>query len=302
METAFNEAFSGLVTKLESWFATLIEYLPNLALAILVSVVAYFAAKYVNRFTYKVVSKRVQQDSVAKMISRIAAVVLVLVGLYVSLGILNLSKTLTSLLATAGVAGLAIGLALQNTLSNTVAGISLSFREKIQIGNWVETNGYSGEVMDINLKEFVIKEADNNIVILPNKLILENALKNYSLTTKMRIALECGVGYNSDLEEVKTLTKETIAATFSQVKSADDVEFYYKEFGDSSINYLCRFWIESDSLLDKFRAKTDAIIEIKKAYDKAGINIPFPIRTLQFDNKLSMESTKTSQQEEFSKN
>lgn len=305
METAFNEAFSGLVTKLESWFATIIEYLPNLSLAILVSVVAYFAAKYVNRFTYKVVSKRVQQDSVAKMISRIAAVVLVLVGLYISLGILNLSKTLTSLLATAGVAGLAIGLALQNTLSNTVAGISLSFREKIQIGNWVETNGYSGEVMDINLKEFVIKEADNNIVILPNKMILENALKNYSLTTKMRIALECGVGYSSDLEQVKTLTKDTIAATFSQVKSADDVEFYYTEFGDSSINYLCRFWIDAESMLEKFRAKTDAIIEIKKAYDKAGINIPFPIRTLQFDKKLSMESSEASEaseQEEFSKN
>lgn len=305
METAFNEAFSGLVTKLESWFATIIEYLPNLSLAILVSVAAYFAAKYVNRFTYKVVSKRVQQDSVAKMISRIAAVVLVLVGLYISLGILNLSKTLTSLLATAGVAGLAIGLALQNTLSNTVAGISLSFREKIQIGNWVETNGYSGEVMDINLKEFVIKEADNNIVILPNKMILENALKNYSLTTKMRIALECGVGYSSDLEQVKTLTKDTIAATFSQVKSADDVEFYYTEFGDSSINYLCRFWIDAESMLEKFRAKTDAIIEIKKAYDKAGINIPFPIRTLQFDNKLSMESSEAaeaSEQEEFSKN
>ncbi|GAL64942.1 mechanosensitive ion channel domain-containing protein [Algibacter lectus] len=111
------------------------------------------------------------------MMSRIAAVVVVLIGLYISLGILNLSKTLTSLLATAGVAGLAIGLALQNTLSNTVAGISLSFREKIQIGNWVETNGHSGEVMDINLKEFVIKEADNNIVILPNKMILENPLK-----------------------------------------------------------------------------------------------------------------------------
>ncbi|MCL5127808.1 mechanosensitive ion channel family protein [Algibacter sp. L4_22] len=302
METTFNEAFSSLITKLEGWFTTIIEYLPNLTLAILVSIAAYFAAKYVNRLTYKMVSKRIQQDSVAHMISRIAAVMLVIIGLYISLGILNLSKTLTSLLATAGVAGLAIGLALQNTLSNTVAGVSLSFREKIQIGNWVETNGYSGEVMDINLKEFVIKEADNNIVILPNKLILENALKNYSLTTRMRVALKCGVGYESDLAKVKSLTKETIAANFDQVKSADDVEFYYTEFGGSSIDYLCRFWIDSESMLDKLNAKTEAIIAIKNAYDKAGINIPFPIRTLQFDNKLSVDTSKTSQKNEFSKN
>ncbi|WP_262480674.1 mechanosensitive ion channel family protein [Algibacter lectus] len=276
--------------------------MPNLALALLVLVSAYFAAKYVNRYTYKLVSKRIQKDSVASMISRIAAVALVLVGLYISLGILNLSKTLTSLLATAGVAGLAIGLALQNTLSNTVAGISLSFRDKIRIGDWVETNGHSGEVMDVNLKEFVIKEADNNIVVLPNKMILENPLKNYSLTTRMRVALECGVGYESDLEEVKTLTKQTITDTFDQVESVDDVEFYYEEFGGSSINYLCRFWIDSESLLEKYRAKTSAIIAIKKAYDKAGINIPFPIRTLQFDNKLSVEGEQVAKQNEFSNN
>ncbi|WP_147678798.1 mechanosensitive ion channel family protein [Algibacter pacificus] len=302
MDMAFDEAFNSLLTKLEGWFTTLIEYLPNLALAILVSIVAYFAAKYVNKITYRLVAKRVQQDSVAHMISRVSAVVLVIIGLYISLGILNLSKTLTSLLATAGVAGLAIGLALQNTLSNTVAGISLSFREKIQIGNWVETNGHSGEVIDINLREFVIKEADNNIVVLPNKMILENPLKNYSLTTKMRVALECGVGYESDLEEVKTLTKQTIADTFDQVESADDVEFYYEEFGGSSINYLCRFWIDSESLLEKYRAKTAAIIAIKKAYDKAGVNIPFPIRTLQFDNKLSMEAPEVFKNNEYSNN
>lgn len=291
METTLNEAFTSLLTKLEGWMMTIIEYLPNFGLAILVLLFSYITAKYVNKFTYKLVSKRVQQESVSQMISRVSAVVLVLIGLYISLGILNLSKTLTSLLATAGVAGLAIGLALQNTLSNTVAGIALSFRRKVQIGNWVETNGYSGEIMDINLREFVIKEADNNIVILPNKMILENPLKNYSLTTRMRVFLECGVGYESNLEEVEKLTKEVIANTFEQVKGTEEVEFYFTEFGDSSINYLCRFWIDAESMLEKLNAKTRAIIEIKKAYDKAGINIPFPIRTLEFNNKLSFDDS-----------
>ena len=112
METTLNDAFSSLVDKLEGWMTTIIEYLPNFGLALFVLVVSYFIAKYVNKYTYKLVSKKVKQESVAQMISRITAVVLVLVGLYISLGILNLSKTLTSLLATAGVAGLAIGLTL----------------------------------------------------------------------------------------------------------------------------------------------------------------------------------------------
>lgn len=296
MENTLNKAFNNLLEKLKGWVNIIIESIPNLVLAILVLVVAFFIAKYVNKFVSKLVSKRVNQVSISNMIARISAVIVVLAGLFLALGIMNLGKTLTSLLAGAGVAGLAIGLALQGTLSNTFAGIVLSFRKKIRIGNWIETNGYSGEVIDINLKDFTLKEADNNMVVIPNKMILENPLKNYSLTTKMRVFLECGVGYESDLEKVEKLTKETIASSFKQVKNPENVEFYYTEFGDSSINFLCRFWIDAESMIEKLKAKTKAIIEIKKAYNKEGINIPFPIRTLQFDNKLSFDDASLNKQ------
>ena len=300
MKEQFNTAFENLISKLEGWFNTIIEYIPNFILAIIVMAASYFAAKYISKIVSRLVSKKVNQQSITTAISRVTAVVVVALGLFIALGVMNLGKALTSLLAGAGVVGLAIGLALQGTLANTFAGLILSFRKKIQIGNWVETTGYSGEVIDINLKDFTLKEADNNIVVIPNKTILENPLKNYSLTTRMRVFLECGVGYESDLEKVEQLTKEVIAKTFDQVEKPEDVEFYYTEFGDSSINYLCRFWIDAESMLEKLRAKTKAIIEIKKAYDKEGINIPFPIRTLQFDNKLSVKSKDI--QEAFSNN
>ena len=290
MEEQVATAFDNLKEKLFGWFNAIIENLPNLVLAILVFVIAFFVARYVSKWVEKLVGKRVEQKSISLVVSRIASVITVLVGLFLALGILNLSQALTSLLAGAGVIGLVIGLALQGTLSNTVSGIVLSFRNRIRIGNWVETNGFSGEVMDINLNTFILKEADNNIVVIPNKMILENPIKNFSLTTKMRVFLECGVGYESDLDKVQELTKKTIANTFDQVESPEDVEFYYTEFGGSSINYLCRFWIDAESMLEKLRAKTKAIIEIKKAYDKEGINIPFPIRTLQFDNNLNINA------------
>ncbi|MCA0153083.1 mechanosensitive ion channel family protein [Winogradskyella vincentii] len=290
MKEQFNTALENLIIKLQGWFNTTIEYIPNFILAILVMTVSYFAAKYISKLVGKVVARKVEQESIRNTISRVTAVIVVSLGLFMALGVMNLGKALTSLLAGAGVVGLAIGLALQGTLANTFAGLILSFRKKIQIGNWVETTGFSGEVIDINLKDFTLKEADNNIVVIPNKTILENPLKNYSLTTRMRVFLECGVGYESDLEKVELLTKETIAKTFDQVEKLEDVEFYYTGFGDSSINYLCRFWIDAESMLEKLRAKTKAIIEIKKAYDKAGINIPFPIRTLQFDNKLKVNA------------
>ncbi|WP_390886612.1 mechanosensitive ion channel domain-containing protein [Lacinutrix neustonica] len=87
------------------------------------------------------------------------------------------------------------------------------------MGHWVETNGFYGEVVEISLKNFVVKEADNNMVMIPNKSILESPLKNYSLTTRMRVMLRCGVGYESDLERVRTLSKETISQTFNHIES-----------------------------------------------------------------------------------
>ncbi|MBT8184791.1 MAG: mechanosensitive ion channel family protein, partial [Eudoraea sp.] len=185
----------------------------------------------------------------------------------------------------AGVAGLVVGLALQGTLSNTISGVVLSFRKNVRLGDWVETNGFAGEVISINLNNFIIREADNNTVIIPNKTILENPIKNYTLTRKMRVTLDCGVGYESDLDKVEDLTKKTVLNTIDQIESEDDVEFYFKEFGDSSINFMTRFYVTGESALEKFKAKNAVIKALKVAFDKESINIPFPIRTLHF-NKI----------------
>ena len=289
MQNDITDATSKVTNKLSSWLDTFIENLPNLGIAVIVLITSFFISKYTSRFTKKIIKKRVSKDSIANIIAKTTATVIVLTGLFLALGVLNLSETLKSLLTGAGIAGIVIGMALQGTLSNTIAGVVLSFKDKIRIGDWVETNGFSGEVMDISLKEFTLKEADNNIVIIPNKTILENPLKNYTLTKRMRVTFNCGVGYSSDLELVENITKKAIKNAFEQIETENQVEFYYTEFGDSSINFLCRFWIEAESSLEKIRAKSRAIILVKKAFDKHNINIPFPIRTLQFDNSLALK-------------
>ena len=123
MKSQLSEAYNLLITKLEVWFNAIVSNIPNLILAIVVLIAAYFIAKYVKKYVTKFVAKKVQQNSITNMIGTLSSVVVVLAGLFLALGILNLSKTLTSLLAGAGVAGLAIGLALQGTLSNTFAGV-----------------------------------------------------------------------------------------------------------------------------------------------------------------------------------
>lgn len=297
MQDQINKSFNLLSDKLLSWFNAFIKNLPNLLIAIIVLVAFYYIAKYASKLVKRLISKRVNQDSLVNIISKITTIVVIAVGLFLALGVLNLSKTLETLIGAAGVSGLVIGLALQGTLSNTFAGIVLSFRKSIELGHWVETNGFSGEVVEISLKNFVVKEADNNMVMIPNKNILENPVKNYSLTPKIRVSFNCGVGYESDLEFVEQLTKKTIANAFKSIEKEEDVEFYYQEFGGSSIDFMCRFWIEGDKAIFKLRAINTAIIEIKKAFDKNDINIPFPIRTLQFDNDLSIEEKTVAEQQ-----
>ncbi len=290
MNTEATTSFETVTNKIENWWETMITNLPNIGVALLVMILSYLTSRFVYNLTLKLIYKRIKQTSITKLIARSASVLIVLAGLFLALAALNLGKALTSILAGAGVSGLVIGLALQGTLSNTISGIVLSFRNNIQIGNWIETNGYAGEVIDINLNYFVLKEADNNIVVIPNKQIIENPFKNYSLTTKMRVSLECGIGYESDLEKVQQLTTNTISKFFDQESINKQIEFYYTGFEDSSINFLCRFWIEGTSGLDRLKAKSKAIIELKKAFNNENINIPFPIRTLHFSDQHSIKN------------
>lgn len=299
-EITSKNATNLIINQLESWYESFIAILPNLAVAVIVLLLAFFISKWVSKGVSKLLESKVDQKSVRRLISKFASILVVIGGIFIALNILNLNETVNAIIAGAGVSGLVIGLALQGTLSNTLSGIHLSFRKLVRVGDWIQTSGYEGEVISIDLNKFILREADNNTVIIPNKTILENPMKNYTLTKKMRVMINCGIGYESDLDHVEKLAKETMAQRFDQVESTDAVEFYYQEFGDSSINFLLRFWYTAENGLELMRAKSAAIIALKKAFDKEGITIPFPIRTLQFENTLQMEQP--SNGEVFSNN
>ncbi|MDV7186132.1 mechanosensitive ion channel family protein [Lutibacter sp. TH_r2] len=284
MITPLQNTLSIITSKLKNWWELFITNLPNLAIATIVLLISFFLSRFIYKTTLKLLYKKVKQNAVTKLIARLTASVVVLAGLFLALSALNLGKSITGLLTGVGISGIIIGLALQGTLSNTIAGIVLSFRKNIKLGNWIETNSFSGEVVDIALSYLVLKEADNNMVIIPNKMVMENPFKNYSLTTKMRVVINCGVGYESDLDEVKKITKNVISKLYNQKEINEEIEFYYTEFGSSSINFISRFWVNGQSSLEILKAKSKVIIELKKSFDKHNINIPFPIRTININN------------------
>ncbi len=267
-----------LLQKLVNWFDAAILNLPNFVLAILVFVLAIYLSKKISTKVISSLDNRVKQSSIKNLIGSGISIVIVLIGIVLALGILNLDQALNSLIAGAGVAGLAIGLAVQGTLSNTFSGISLSIKSDINVGDFIETNGIAGTVESINLRDTKIRTIDNNLVVIPNNSISENPYKNYSLTNDLKVVLELGVGYESDLDKVFQITKEIITNAFPYKKGL--FEFYYTSFGDSAIDIQIRFWISARDEYSLTSAKSRAIMLIKKGFEKESINIPFPITTI----------------------
>jgi len=279
-----------LINKLQGWGEAFILRLPNFIVAVLVFILFWILAGYVSKFIRRILMRSVTQQSIKVMAGKTSFAITVLIGFFIALGIMDLDKVLTSVLAGAGVVGLAIGLALQGTLSNTFSGVLLSFLPQLQLGDWIETNGFAGFVEDINLRSVILKESDNNYVVIPNSKIVDVPFKNYSRTKRSRVSIDCGVGYEEDLEKVQKLTLKTLNELFSQAEG-ETIEFYYQEFGDSSINFVVRFWTDVNKQKDVLTAQSKAVMAIKKVFDANDINIPFPIRTLDFGkNKFRSET------------
>ena len=279
---------------MDGWLDAIILKLPNIALAILIMVLFYFVARGIRKLLKKYLLKHINQVSIQDIIAKTVFVVVILIGFFVALGVLDLDKVLTSILAGAGVIGLAIGLALQGTLSNTVGGFMLSFMPSIRIDDFIKNGDASGVVQEISLRNIVIKTPQNNITVIPNSKFVDGSFTNYSLTDRGRIFVNCGVGYEDNLQDVEDLTVKIIGENFEQ-KDGEQVEFFFTEFGDSSINFMVRFWTDVRSFKQEHTARHQAIKLMKKHFDEKGFNIPFPIRTLDFGkNDLTIHTQKQS--------
>lgn len=278
----FNESFNKLLDKLDGWLDSIILALPNLLLAAIFLVFSIFLARRLKKLAQNLLTKTSANKTVIGLLSNLVASVFMLIALFVVLNILNLSDALTALLGTAGVAGLAVGLALQDPLVNLFSGVLMSVKDYYEVGDLVETNNFFGKIQKISLRSTILLMPDGQEVVIPNKDVLQNPLKNYSHNKRRRIEITCGVAYGDDLEKVKEVAIKAIENSGMDINETHPVELFFTEFGDSSINFKLRFWKNVTEQYDYLSAKNNGIIALKKAFDKHGITIPFPIRTLDF--------------------
>jgi small-conductance mechanosensitive channel len=281
MEAEFVDVYSTLTEKLLNWLETTIAMLPNLVVALLVLIVFMVLGRLVRSGVKHMLERTTRNKTIINLLETIVGVLIVGIGVFIALSVLKLDGAVTSLLAGAGIIGLALGFAFQDIASNFISGIILSIRHPFGIGDIIETNGFYGEVEKMNLRNTIIRTPEGQIVYIPNKSVFENPLENFTSSGVRRVDLSCGVSYGDDLEKAREVAIEAVKG-LDNYNDDKGIDFYYEEFGGSSINFNIHFWVNFRRNPDYLSARSEAIIAITKAFDENDIMIPFPIRTLDF--------------------
>ncbi len=286
-----SSSYDKMIEKLGSWIDIIVLQFPNLVIALFVGAVAYFMSSYVRKIAVKATSRFTDNKTVLNLISNLTAVVFSIFVLFTILGIFDLGGTINKILATAGVLGLAVGLALQDPMNNLFSGVFMSVRELYKIGDVVETNGYFGTIVNIDLRATKILQPTGQEVVIPNKEVIQKPLRNYTVTGQRRVDVSCGVSYGDDLDKVEKIVIDAINDNIDVIDNKA-VDVVYNEFGSSSINFVARFWIDNTGQRDYLKAQSVVIKAIKKAFDDNDVMIPFPITTLDFGIKGGVPMSK----------
>ncbi|MFL6196725.1 MAG: mechanosensitive ion channel family protein [Thermoanaerobaculia bacterium] len=288
------KAWDLLTAKVMGWGRDFVLLLPNLLVAVAVLVAFWGIAKLARNLLARVLRRVSHSEQVNRVLGNAVFLALLAAGLFVALGILGLQKTVASLLAGAGILGLALGFAFQDIAANFMAGIYLSIQHPFRAGHLIESKDFFGVVQRVHLRWTEMRTQPGQIVLIPNKLVFENPITNYSATGRRRIDLKAGVAYGDDLEKVRRVAVRALEQVSSR-KPDTEVELFFEELGESSVNFVARFWIDFTSYnADYLKARSEAIERLKKAFEENGITIPFPTRTLDLKSETLAEALRPS--------
>ncbi len=238
------------------------------------AILVFFIGRIIARSITAGIRRVMQAQEVDKIlegfVSSMAYWLLMLFVIIATIGILGIPTA--SLIAVMGAAGLAVGLALQGSLSNFAAGVLIVVFRPYRVGDWVEAAGVSGSVSQVQILTTTLTSGDNKQIVVPNSQIMGAIITNYSTAETRRVDMVVGVSYSDDLDKVRQVLNELVAA---EERILDDpaCTIAVSELADSSVNFVVRPWVKTSDYWGVKFALTEAI---KKRFDQEGISIPFP--------------------------
>lgn len=248
----------------------LIQYGVNILSAVLILFIGNMVVKGIANSVAKLLGKRNMDPAVVEFIQGLVRYLLFVIVLIAALGRLGVQTA--SVVAVIGAAGLAVGLALQGSLSNFAAGILIVSFRPFKSGDFVEVAGVSGVVEAIQIFQTVLKTGDNKMVIVPNGSIIGGAITNYSRHDTRRIDFTIGVSYDADLKLTKQVLQKVVEAD-PRVLQDKGITIGVVALADSSVNFVVRPWVKTT---DYWGVYFDLMQGIKEALDEHNIGIPYP--------------------------
>jgi small conductance mechanosensitive channel len=265
-----------LVQPLEIILAEFIRLIPSLISGMVVLIATFILASLVRRSVRKTLERRQTRPQVISSLSKITYGSILILGITISLQ--QVGFNLTAFLAGLGIAGFTIGFALQDVSKNFVAGLLLILQEPFDTGEVIEVAGYTGKVMEVELRATQIRTLDGLIVIIPNSDVFTNAITNYTRSGIRRIDLSIGVAYEHDPEQVRRQALEAIAA-IPGLLAEPAAQVIFDNFGDTTFDLKLYFWIDTGEISPQ-EAKDAGLVAIKAAFESTGIEMPYPTQAL----------------------
>ena len=246
----------------------------RLLAALLIYVIGRWVAKALTRWVGKAITKADIDETLARFLSSILYMVLIVFVMLTALSAIGINTI--NILAILGAAGLAVGLALKDSLSNFAAGVMLVFFRPFRSGDYIEAAGISGTVVSIKIFNTILRTPDNRIITVPNALIYADSITNFSAEDKRRIDLVIGIGYDDDIARAKALIQGVLGQD-NRILDEPAPVMLLVELGESSVDIAVRPWVMSS---DYSQVRSDLLEHIKRALESAGLSIPYPQRDL----------------------
>ena len=281
----FSQAAGLIYAELSTWLRTAIRYVPKLAVAVLVIVIFSFLSRWISRLVVRGFDRFSDNLSVINLTGAVIRVLVMAVGLFVALGVLGLDKALTSLLAGAGVIALAVGFAFQDLTANFISGTMIAIARPLQVGEVVETNGFTGKVLSVRLRSILLDNFKGQTIEIPSKDVFQKPIINYSRIGVRRVELTAGISYLDDPEKAQQVAQSAVAR-LPFVLPGRAVEVYYRNFGDNTIQFVLFFWIDPATTSPQ-AALSEAIKAVKRVFDEQQILILFPVFTFDVKQRLA---------------
>ena len=279
-----NESVDGAVNTLNSAVGELVQgffaILPQLIIATLVLVITGFLIRLIDKLANKVFIRARVKASLRDLFRIFVRTAVWFIAFMVAAGIIFPGFGFANLVATAGLASIAVGFAFQDIFANFFAGILILWKFPFENGDFIEVDGISGRVEDVEIRMTLIRQTDGDLVLVPNSTIFQNNVTVFTNRPTRRVELAVGIAYGEDVAEGRKVILEAVKGC-ETVNPTPPPEVLAKTFGASSIDFDV-LWHTGSKPIDERRSRNEVVEAVKKALDDAGIEIPYPYRTLTF--------------------